>query len=114
MIGAVWGLWAGFAITAVVSFGIFAIVRDLRLIKVNRELFLARWRISGEWLSHQSSCVLSECSTMKYRVFRLCCKGRAHKYEEKNIKYGILTYVIRQEGFLFILMARLSVLPSHC
>ena len=41
-------------------------------------------------------------------TFRLCCKARAEKYEQKNVKYGVLAKVVREGGFFFVVMCRLS------
>ncbi|KZV75953.1 hypothetical protein PENSPDRAFT_550036, partial [Peniophora sp. CONT] len=45
--------------------------------------------------------------------FRLCCRARAAKYERTNVKYGVLATVIRDGGFFFVVMCRLSSLPAH-
>ena len=47
-------------------------------------------------------------------VFKYWCTGRAEKVEQKNLFYGCLARAIRQGGFKMALLARLSVIPSHC
>ena len=47
-------------------------------------------------------------------VFRWTCSARGEKMEKTSMKYGLLAYVIRREGFFLILMLRLSAIPPHC
>ncbi|KZV66237.1 hypothetical protein PENSPDRAFT_689185 [Peniophora sp. CONT] len=48
-----------------------------------------------------------------FYAFRICLKTRAEKYEQKNVKYGVLAQVVREGGFFFVVMCRLSALPAH-
>ncbi|KZV67037.1 hypothetical protein PENSPDRAFT_584497 [Peniophora sp. CONT] len=48
-----------------------------------------------------------------YFVFRFLCSARGEKLEKTNLKYGLLSYVVRREGFFRILMIRLSAIPPH-
>ncbi|KAI0316877.1 hypothetical protein OF83DRAFT_1030161, partial [Amylostereum chailletii] len=47
-------------------------------------------------------------------AFRWCLLSRAEKFEKKNIRYSILSYVLRKGGWKIAVMARLSVIPPHC
>ena len=48
------------------------------------------------------------CST-----FRYCCRARAQKVEEKDLKYALLTEVIRDGGLKMAIMVRYSAIPGH-
>lgn len=46
-------------------------------------------------------------------AFRLCCRARGEKLEKTNLRYGLLSAVVRQGGFRVAVMARLSAIPPH-
>jgi uncharacterized membrane protein YdjX (TVP38/TMEM64 family) len=48
-----------------------------------------------------------------YYAFKYCLRPRAAKYENKNITYHCLSYVMREGGFWIVFMARLSAIPGH-
>ncbi len=48
-----------------------------------------------------------------YYAFKYCLRSRAAKYENKNITYHCLSYVMREGGFWIVFMARLSAIPGH-
>ncbi|VDC01184.1 unnamed protein product [Peniophora sp. CBMAI 1063] len=50
---------------------------------------------------------------IEFFVFRLACRGRSGKFEEKSLVWGLLARITRTGGFTIVLMARLSFLPSH-
>ncbi|KZV64588.1 hypothetical protein PENSPDRAFT_757124 [Peniophora sp. CONT] len=49
----------------------------------------------------------------EFYIFRFLCRGRSDKLEEKSLQWGLLATVTRSSGFTMVLMARLSLLPSH-
>lgn len=91
--GVVWGLGPGFGI---VAFG----------------------TLLGEVANYLHVCFAFPASvptlTTLLSTFRYMCSARAEKLERTNVKYGLLAYVVRREGFLLILLIRLSVIPPHC
>ncbi|KAJ7912536.1 hypothetical protein B0H13DRAFT_539505 [Mycena leptocephala] len=48
-----------------------------------------------------------------YFVFKNACSVRGAKMEEKDISYGILAHVVRNGGFLIVLVVRYSAIPPH-
>ncbi|KAI0788371.1 hypothetical protein C8Q74DRAFT_1257601, partial [Fomes fomentarius] len=48
-----------------------------------------------------------------YYTFRYCCKGRAEKMEEKNLRYALLSAVIREGGLKMAIIVRYSAIPAH-
>ncbi|KAM5544919.1 hypothetical protein V8D89_001817 [Ganoderma adspersum] len=55
--------------------------------------------------------ILGELVT--YYTFRYCCRARAQKVEEKDLKYALLTEVIRDGGLKMAIMVRYSAIPGH-
>ncbi|KAI0688687.1 hypothetical protein C8T65DRAFT_746469 [Cerioporus squamosus] len=48
-----------------------------------------------------------------YCTFRYCCRGRGEKTEQKNLRYALLSEVIRDGGLLMAIMVRYSAIPAH-
>ncbi|TFK48757.1 hypothetical protein OE88DRAFT_501622 [Heliocybe sulcata] len=48
-----------------------------------------------------------------YFTFRFCCRARAKKIEKSKIAYAALAKAIRDGGFVFVVIARYSVIPGH-
>ncbi|EMD33346.1 hypothetical protein CERSUDRAFT_117965 [Gelatoporia subvermispora B] len=48
-----------------------------------------------------------------FLVFRYACTIRGRKLEQKSIQYACLAKVVRQGGFLMVLIMRYSAIPSH-
>ena len=46
-------------------------------------------------------------------VFRLCCKGRREKTEEKHLRYALFSEVVRVGGLQTAIVVRYSVIPAH-
>ncbi|KAJ6510539.1 hypothetical protein C8R45DRAFT_1088698 [Mycena sanguinolenta] len=46
-------------------------------------------------------------------VFKNACSVRGGKMEQKDISYGLLAHVVRQGGFLVVLVIRWSAFPPH-
>ncbi|EPQ57042.1 hypothetical protein GLOTRDRAFT_38941, partial [Gloeophyllum trabeum ATCC 11539] len=46
-------------------------------------------------------------------AFKYLLRNRAAKFEEKKIQYAALAKVIREGGFLVVLICRYSVIPPH-
>jgi len=42
-----------------------------------------------------------------------CLKRTAEKYERKNLNYACMAHIVREGGFMVILLARLSAIPGH-
>jgi hypothetical protein len=49
-----------------------------------------------------------------HSVFKNACSVRGAKMEEKDLSYGILAHVVRNGGFLIVLVIRYSAIPPHC
>jgi uncharacterized membrane protein YdjX (TVP38/TMEM64 family) len=47
-----------------------------------------------------------------FYAFKYWCRARAEKYERNNLNYAIMAYVVRDGGFFFIFIARLSAIPG--
>ncbi|ORX37080.1 hypothetical protein BD324DRAFT_656291 [Kockovaella imperatae] len=48
-----------------------------------------------------------------FYAFKYLLRKRAEKYERDNVNYACMAYVVREGGFFFIFMARLSAIPGH-
>ncbi|KDN44109.1 hypothetical protein K437DRAFT_247945, partial [Tilletiaria anomala UBC 951] len=48
-----------------------------------------------------------------FYAFKTCLRGRARKMERKSTDYACLARIIRDGGFVVVLMARLSAIPGH-
>ncbi|KAI0788372.1 hypothetical protein C8Q74DRAFT_677364 [Fomes fomentarius] len=48
-----------------------------------------------------------------YYTFRVACRGRAQKAEDKNLRYAFLSAVIQEGGFKMAVMMRYSAIPGH-
>ncbi|RDX41842.1 hypothetical protein OH76DRAFT_1489163 [Lentinus brumalis] len=48
-----------------------------------------------------------------YCTFRYCCGSRGEKAEQKNLRYALLSEVIREGGLVMAVMVRYSAVPSH-
>ncbi|TBU41574.1 hypothetical protein BD309DRAFT_1010793 [Dichomitus squalens] len=48
-----------------------------------------------------------------YYTFRYCCKARGEKAEQKNLRFGLLSEVIREGGFKMAIIVRYSAIPGH-
>ncbi|CAO1621745.1 unnamed protein product [Parajaminaea phylloscopi] len=46
-------------------------------------------------------------------AFKWCFKRLAEKYERKSLNYACMAHIVREGGFLVILIARLSAIPGH-
>lgn len=46
-------------------------------------------------------------------AFKWCFKRHAEKYERKSLNYACMAHIVREGGFLVILVARLSAIPGH-
>ncbi|KAI0033041.1 hypothetical protein K488DRAFT_48531 [Vararia minispora EC-137] len=48
-----------------------------------------------------------------FLVFRYFFRARAEKYEKKNLRYGLLAHVVRNNGLFVAFMMRMSAIPPH-
>ncbi|KAJ7700370.1 hypothetical protein B0H17DRAFT_1047094 [Mycena rosella] len=48
-----------------------------------------------------------------YFTFKYACTARSEKLEAKELSYGLLAHVVRQGGFLMVLIIRFSAIPPH-
>lgn len=46
-------------------------------------------------------------------AFKHFLKKHAERYERKSLNYACMAYIVREGGFLVILLARLSAIPGH-
>ncbi|PWN31153.1 hypothetical protein BDZ90DRAFT_215825, partial [Jaminaea rosea] len=46
-------------------------------------------------------------------AFKWCFRRLAEKYERKSLNYACMAHIVREGGFLVILIARLSAIPGH-
>lgn len=46
-------------------------------------------------------------------TFRYCCRGRAEKAEQKNLKYALISEVLRDGGIRIATTVRFSAIPGH-
>lgn len=46
-------------------------------------------------------------------AFKWCFRRLAEKYERKSLNYGCMAHIVREGGFMVILIARLSAIPGH-
>ncbi|KAF8313091.1 hypothetical protein DL93DRAFT_2059505 [Clavulina sp. PMI_390] len=46
-------------------------------------------------------------------VFKYWCTGRSKKYEQQKLAYACLSTVVREGGFLAVLIIRYSAIPGH-
>ncbi|KAF7293232.1 hypothetical protein HMN09_01201400 [Mycena chlorophos] len=46
-------------------------------------------------------------------VFKSACSARGAKMEQKDLSYGVLAHVVREGGFLVVLVVRYSAIPPH-
>ncbi|KAF8147749.1 hypothetical protein K438DRAFT_458162 [Mycena galopus ATCC 62051] len=51
--------------------------------------------------------------TANYFVFKYACSVRGGKMEAKSLSYGILAHIVRNGGFLIVLVVRYSAIPPH-
>ncbi|KAJ7038593.1 hypothetical protein C8F04DRAFT_1088768 [Mycena alexandri] len=48
-----------------------------------------------------------------YFTFKYACSVRSAKMEAKDLSYGLLAHVVREGGFLVVLVIRYSAIPPH-
>ncbi|KAJ7640474.1 hypothetical protein DFH06DRAFT_1000498 [Mycena polygramma] len=48
-----------------------------------------------------------------YYTFKYACTARIKKMEAKDISFGLLAHIIRNGGFLVVLVIRFSAIPPH-
>ncbi|RDX41829.1 hypothetical protein OH76DRAFT_178085 [Lentinus brumalis] len=48
-----------------------------------------------------------------YYTFRYCCRGRSEKAEAKNLRYALISEIIREGGLKMAIMVRYSAIPAH-
>lgn len=48
-----------------------------------------------------------------FYAFKYCLRSTAAKYEKKNVHYACMAEMVREGGFLVVLLARLSAIPGH-
>ncbi|KAI0788362.1 hypothetical protein C8Q74DRAFT_1196413, partial [Fomes fomentarius] len=48
-----------------------------------------------------------------YYTFRYCCRGRGEKAEQKNLKYALISEVLRDGGIRIATTVRFSAIPGH-
>ncbi|KAJ7629501.1 hypothetical protein DFH06DRAFT_1441602 [Mycena polygramma] len=48
-----------------------------------------------------------------HSTFKYACSVRGKKMENKDISYGLLAHIIRNGGFLIVLVIRYSAIPPH-
>ncbi|KAJ7912559.1 hypothetical protein B0H13DRAFT_2475805 [Mycena leptocephala] len=48
-----------------------------------------------------------------YFTFKYCCTARGAKMEKSKLSYALLAHVVRQGGFLVVLVIRFSAIPPH-
>ncbi|KAJ6631535.1 hypothetical protein B0H10DRAFT_1938399 [Mycena sp. CBHHK59/15] len=46
-------------------------------------------------------------------VFKYACTARGNKMEAKDLSYGLLAHIVRNGGFLVVLVIRYSAIPPH-
>ncbi|KAJ7485172.1 hypothetical protein B0H11DRAFT_1152805 [Mycena galericulata] len=46
-------------------------------------------------------------------TFKYACTARGEKMEAKDLSYGILAHVVRNGGFIVVLVVRYSAIPAH-
>ncbi|KAJ7764829.1 hypothetical protein B0H16DRAFT_1525861 [Mycena metata] len=51
--------------------------------------------------------------TANYFTFKYACSVRGAKMEAKDLRYGLLAHIVREGGFLVVLVIRYSAIPSH-
>ncbi|KAJ7207954.1 hypothetical protein GGX14DRAFT_634574 [Mycena pura] len=64
------------------------------------------------------ACVIVAVGTLlgeiaNYFTFKHACSARGAKMEAKDISYGLLGHVVREGGFLIVLVVRYSAIPPH-
>ncbi|KAF7290646.1 hypothetical protein MIND_01304900 [Mycena indigotica] len=50
---------------------------------------------------------------VNFMVFKYACTTRMRKYEQKNLDFGLMAYIIRRGGLLMIVVIRFSAVPPH-
>ncbi len=49
----------------------------------------------------------------QHSTFRYCCRGRSEKAETKNLRYALISEIIREGGLKMAIMVRYSAIPAH-
>lgn len=75
---------------------------------------LARSSASSSLTGESSGVVPVLCTAHPaLSTFRYCCGSRGEKAEQKNLRYALLSEVIREGGLVMAVMVRYSAVPSH-
>ncbi|KAJ7736722.1 hypothetical protein DFH07DRAFT_985847 [Mycena maculata] len=69
------------------------------------------WSLPEAFLIVAIGTLLGE--TANFVTFKYACSVRGAKMEAKDISYGLLAHVVRNGGFLVILVIRFSAIPPH-
>jgi hypothetical protein len=48
-----------------------------------------------------------------FYAFKFFLKKHAARYERKSLNYACMAYIVREGGFIIVLLARLSAIPGH-
>ncbi|KAJ7124240.1 hypothetical protein C8R44DRAFT_619845, partial [Mycena epipterygia] len=69
------------------------------------------WKLPGAFAIVAAGTLLGEIAN--FFTFKYGCSARGKKFEEKNLSYGLLSYVVSRGGFLVVLVVRYSAIPPH-
>ncbi|KAJ7074646.1 hypothetical protein C8F01DRAFT_1101319 [Mycena amicta] len=69
------------------------------------------WSLPVAFLIIAAGTLLGEIAN--FFTFKYCCGARAEKLEKSKLSYALLAHVVRQGGFIIVLVIRYSAIPSH-